>query len=66
MKALGKTKFAFFREKIGMVKNPFQQEEWIGSKFRGSCSTDEAVTMMGSWATIQKATTQQMRGNVQR
>ena len=23
-KALGKTKFAYFREKLGMVKNPFQ------------------------------------------
>ena len=62
-KALGKTKFVYFREKMGMIKNPFQSQEWIGLGFRGSCSTDEAVTVTVSWETIQRATTQQMRGS---
>ena len=34
-KALGRTKFVSFREKMGMVKNPFRQQKWISI---GSCS----------------------------
>ena len=27
-KALGRTKFDYFREKMGMVKNPFEKQKW--------------------------------------
>ena len=57
-KALRKTKFVYFREKMGMIKNPFQSQEWIGLGFRGSCSKDDSLTVGVSWETIQKVATQ--------
>ena len=62
-KVLGKTKFVYFREKMVMIKNPFQQQKWTDAELRGSCSTDEAVAVAVSWAAVQKATMEQMRGN---
>jgi len=37
-KALGRTKFAYFREKMGMIKNPFQYQKWVWC-----CSVDAVL-----------------------
>ena len=45
-KALGRTKFVYFREKMGMVKNPFQSLKWIG--IRSCNATISSGSAMGS------------------
>ena len=62
-KALGKTNFIYFRAMMGMIKNPFQQQKSKNAELRGSYSTDEAVIVAVSWAAVQKAAAQQMRGS---
>ena len=49
-KALGRTKFVYFREKMGMVENAFQYKKQIVHFLRGSCiatiSSDSAMGNM--------------------
>ena len=59
-KALGKTKFVYFREKMGMMQNPFQQQEWRIHNSEGAVVQMQQVTVAVAKVEVQGATAQQM------